>query len=240
MLGFPVSTEFNKRIPKQKFYENLSVTPSMRHVFANGIRSVYWRNKLSSSTLNIAAGDTVTEVEAFEVCLNEPNLDESVLRQMDKKIPYHILFVLTCDGKAQAWIGYKEASASGGNAFKVDRYYHSDWISESELKLRIDGLDMDSIYENFVRQVAGSALQRSLGNNLKASIERDERRRLLERQIDMLEGKMRKEKQLNRQMEMNAKLKKLRKDMENIGTNDIMDSTFPLQNGGSTNGTHEI
>ena len=25
MLGFPASTEFGKRIPKQKFYENLDV-----------------------------------------------------------------------------------------------------------------------------------------------------------------------------------------------------------------------
>ena len=34
MLGFPASTEFNKRIPKQKFYENLEVSPALRRVFA--------------------------------------------------------------------------------------------------------------------------------------------------------------------------------------------------------------
>ena len=27
MLGLPKTTEFNKRIPKQKFYENINVTP---------------------------------------------------------------------------------------------------------------------------------------------------------------------------------------------------------------------
>ena len=30
MLGLPKSTEFNKRIPKQKFYENIAVTPAMK------------------------------------------------------------------------------------------------------------------------------------------------------------------------------------------------------------------
>lgn len=27
MLGLPKSTEFSKRIPKQKFYENLDISP---------------------------------------------------------------------------------------------------------------------------------------------------------------------------------------------------------------------
>ena len=121
MLGFPVSTEFNKRIPKQKFYENLDVSATLRRVFVDQIRIVYWRNKLAASTLNIAAGEAVTEIEVFEVRLNEPKLDEAVLKQIDKEIPYHLLFILTCDGKAQAWIGYKEAAASGSNAFK--RYF---------------------------------------------------------------------------------------------------------------------
>lgn len=74
-------------------------------------------------------------------------------------IPYHILFILTCDGKAQAWIGYKEAAASGSNAFKVSRYYHTDWMPEDELHLSIDGLNMDAIYESLVRQIAGDKLQ---------------------------------------------------------------------------------
>lgn len=30
MLGLPKTTEFNKRIPKQKFYDNLAVTPALK------------------------------------------------------------------------------------------------------------------------------------------------------------------------------------------------------------------
>lgn len=214
MLGFPVSTEFNKRIPKQKFYENLDVSPTLRRVFVDQIRIVYWRNKLAASTLNIAAGEVVSEVEVFEVRLNAPKLDEAVLKQIDKEIPYHILFILTCDGKAQAWIGYKEAAASGSNAFKVNRYYHTDWMPEDELQLRIDGLNMDTVYESLVRQIAGDKLQAESGESLKESVERDEKKKQLEKQIAALESKMRKEKQLNRRMEMNAELKKLRKELE--------------------------
>lgn len=214
MLGFPASTEFNKKIPKQKFYDNLDISPALRRVFVDQIRLMYWRNKLAASTLNIATGEAVTEIEVFEVRLNDPQLDEAVLKQIDKEIPYHILFVLTCDGKAQAWIGYKEAAASGSNAFKVSRYYHTDWMPENELHLGIDRLNMDAVYESLVRQIAGDKLQTDSGESLKESVERDEKKKQLEKRISVLENKMKKEKQLNRRMEMNSELKKLRKEME--------------------------
>ena len=217
VVGFPQSTEFNKRIPKQMFYENLEVSHALRRVFVDQIRLVYWRNKLAASTLNIAAGEAVTEIEVFEVRLNDPQLDEAVLKQIDKEIPYHILFILTCDGKAQAWIGYKEAAASGSNAFKVSRYYHTDWMPEDELHLSIDGLNIDAVYESLVRQIAGDKLQTDSGESLKESVVRDEKKKQLEKQISTLENKMKKEKQLNRRMQMNAELKRLGKEMKKLG-----------------------
>ena len=69
---------------------------------------------------------------------------------------------------------------------------------------------MDAVYENFVRQIAGDELQADAGESLQASVARDERRRQLEKQIAALENKMRKEKQLNRRMEINAELKKMK------------------------------
>ena len=216
MLDFPKSTEFNKRIPKQKFYENIDITPALKRVFVEQIRLIYWQNKMAATTLNLAAGETVNEIEVLEVRLNAPQLDEAVLRQIDREIPYHILFILTCDGKAQAWIGYKEAAASGSNAFKVSRYFHTDWVTANELQFRVDGLNMDAVYENPVRQIAGDALQADSGKSLQASVERDEKRRQLEKQIAALESKMRKERQLNRRMEINAELKRLRMEGKRI------------------------
>ena len=214
MSNFPISTEFNKRIPKQKFYENLDVSPTLHRIFVDQIRLVYWRNKLAASTLNISAGEAVTEIEVFEVRLNEPRLDEAVLKQIDKEIPYHILFILTCDGNAQAWIGYKEAI--GADSFKVNRYYHTDWMPEDELKFSVDGLNMDEVYASLVRQVAGDALTADSGESLRESIERDEKKKLLEKQIAALESKMRRERQLNRKMEMNAELKLLRRNFYDL------------------------
>lgn len=216
MIGLPKSTEFNRRIPKQKFYENLTVSPTLKRVFIDQIKVIYWRNKIAATTINLAAGETVTEIELFEIRLNEQKLDESVLRQIDKEIPYHIVFLLEYDGKYQAWTAYKEAAASGNNAFKVGTYYHTEWLEESELPLKIEGLNIDKVYENFVRQIAGDALQAEKTESLKESVDRDNLRKELQKQIAVLQQKIRKEKQLNKQMKLNQELKKLRNELNQI------------------------
>ncbi|MCH4213044.1 MAG: DUF4391 domain-containing protein [Prevotella sp.] len=214
MLGLPKSTEFNKRIPKQKFYDNLNVSPALKRSFIDQIKVIYWANKIAASTVNLAEGKDVTEIEVFEVKLNIPTLDEAVLKQIDREIPYHILFILEYENQFQAWIGYKEAAGSGTAAFKVNKYYHTEWMLEDELPIKLEGLNIQTVYENFVRQIAGEALQSSQTESLKESVERDKQAEGLQKQIDKLQTKIRQEKQLNRQMQMNAELKDLRKSLE--------------------------
>ena len=215
MLGLPKTTEFNKRIPKQKFYDNMDISPALKKVFVEQVRIIYWKNKIAASTTNLAAGNNVTELEVFEVRLNSPVLDDSLLRQIDKEIPYHILLLLEYQGKYQAWIGYKETAASGNKTFKVNGYYQTEWLDEDELPLKIVGLNVDAVYENFVRQIAGDKLKtKTVGESLKDSVKRDEQKQSLQKQIATLEAKIRKEKQLNKQMQMNNELKKLKKELE--------------------------
>lgn len=215
MLGFPPSTEFNKRIPKQKFYENATVHPAIKRLFTDQLRCIYWRNKLAVSTLNLTDGERVTEIEIFELCLTGPKLNETVLRQIDCEIPYHILFVLSYANKVQAWIGCKDTSENG-NA-KISRYLHTDWMPGTELSLVINGLSLDAVYDGLVRQIAklqgeNWSAEYSIEENIQRSAEREK----LQKQITALENKIRKEKQFNRQVEMNATLITLRKELEKL------------------------
>lgn len=215
MLNLPKTTGFGKRIPKQKFYENLTITPSIKQEFIEKIKIIYWRNKIAPTTINLAEGKNFVEIEVFEIRLNTPSLDESVLKLIDKEIPYHILFILSYNEKYQLWIGYKE-SINGKTSFKVDGYYHTDWLSKDEICLDINGLDMDTVYENFVRQVAGDSLKVENGENLKKSIEREHKKQELQKQIEKLTKSVRKEKQFNKQMELNKQLKNLKNELISI------------------------
>lgn len=207
MLNLPASAAFNRRIPKQKFYEELPLPPALRRVFVGQINAIWWRSKIAPATANLAPGRTVTELEVFELQLAQPSLDEGVLRAIDKRIPYPILYLLTCDGRCQAWIGYQPAGQAGAQV-----YYHTAWQPQEDLMLELRGLDTDAAYENFVRQIAGGALNAPATEPLQQSIARDQRRRALEKQIAVLQNKIRREKQLNRQVELNQELKRLRKE----------------------------
>ena len=216
MLGLPSTTEYNKRIPKQKFYENLSVTPALKRIFVEQIQSVIWANKIAPATINISAGKEVTEIEVFRIVLNSDTLDESALRQMDKQIPYHILFVLEYNEKYQIWIGYKEQS-TGDNAFKVNKYYHTEWLDEQSAKVKIEGFDTDKVYENLVRQIGG--IESSTDNSLGEQIADKERREKLEKEIVKLEKLARAEKQPKKKFELVQKVKELKREMIVNGEN---------------------
>ena len=66
---------------------------------------------------------------------------------------------------------------------------------QDELPVHLDGLSLDAVYENFVRQIAGTALGSDESATLKESIEQQKQREQLEKQIAALESKIRKEKQ---------------------------------------------
>ncbi len=217
MLDLPKSTEFNKRIPKQKFYENMNISPKVKKIFTEQVKIIYWRNKIATSTTNLSTGTTVTEIEVFEIKLNSPILDDELFRQIDKVIPYHILYLLEYQGKYQAWIGYKEILISKNNTIKINSYYHTNWDDLDNLSLKMEGLSIDKVYENFIRQIAGEKLKtKDTEETLKESIERNERRQFIQKEIDVLNTKMQREKQLNKKMEMNTELKRLKKEWDVI------------------------
>jgi hypothetical protein len=176
MLDLPQSTVFGKRIPKQKFYDNLDVTPQLRRIIVEQINLITWQNKIAPTTINMAAGENVSEIEVIAIRLNQRELDKRVLPLIDKEIPYHILFLLEYCGEVQAWIGYKEQAKAF--AFKPGTYYHTEWLAPEALNLRIDGLNMDKVYENFIRQIAGERFDNA-DSEVKEAVNRDERRRKL-------------------------------------------------------------
>jgi hypothetical protein len=78
----------------------------------------------------------------------------------------------------------------------------------------MEGLNLDAVYENFVYQIAGDTLQAGDNESLQDAVQRDEKIKNLKKQIEMLQAKIRKEKQLNVQMKLNGELKKLKKELE--------------------------
>ena len=202
MLGLPRSTEVNRRVAKEKLYQNATLAPQTREMIKDQIDSVFWRNKLADSTMAISAGETVAEIQIFEIQLRQRELDKRVLPAIAKAIPYKILFILVFGDEAQLWI---EVSGT---------FYNTDWQPLGGFALKFEGLNLDAVYENLARQISGGRL--GTEGDIEEAVDRDKKRQKLERDIAALEKKLLREKQFNKQVELNGELKRLRKELEEL------------------------
>ncbi|PKK40551.1 hypothetical protein ABB02_00222 [Clostridiaceae bacterium JG1575] len=202
MLGLPRSTEVNRRVAKEKIYAHATMTPSLRDIIKNQVESIIWRNKLSDTTIGLATGQDVKEIQVLEISLRQQSLDKRVLSAINKAIPYKIVFILTFEDVAQTWI---EVS---------DTFYCTEWYSVHGAILKLEGLNLDTVYETMARNIARGRLDS--GKDLAYAVEKDKLRLKLEREISHLNKKMLREKQFNKQVELNGELKRLQEELEHL------------------------
>lgn len=203
-----------RQIAKKRFLQELSLGSPARRSLDDDVHAIYWTASLKEASLHLPPGKEVTEIEVFTLALRQPHIDEALLTAIDRAIPYHILCLLTYEGRTQAWISYKE-TAQANEAFRVEKYYHTDWQVAEELPLALRGTSLDEVYENLVRAIAGECL-RLQGGSLRAAVQEDEQRAAIEKEIAALTKKRNREKQLNRKMELNARIKKLRRALQGV------------------------
>lgn len=212
MFGLPLSTEKKMIVAKQKFYEQTKISSALKKLFEDQIHSIRLQNILSVNTLNIAAGRCVDAIMIIEIQLRADRLDDKILRLIDKAMPAPIIFVLSRGNWRQACAAYKEVSTVG-------KYFKTDWVGEDQLTLKLHGLTLDEVYENFFRQIGGSAL--AIGMTLKDAVKRAEEISEIERKLLTLRRKIRSEKQFNRQFELNERLKKLQAELETLQRGEV-------------------
>lgn len=211
MIDLPAASFLNQRIPKQAFYTNLHLNPGERRALSAQVDSIIWRNKLSANTLNITPGENVLELQVFELRLSEGVEECTLLDVIDSQLPYHLLFLLVKGEQAKASIAYKQAvQGSGKNAFKVLARFDTPWLQEEALQLPLSSLNMDSLYEGWVKTLAGDRLSPRPGEGIAQALERNKQRQALEKRIAQLEKKAWSENQPKKRFELVQEVKALK------------------------------
>ena len=155
MIAFPEYAKVGKIVAKEHFYG--SVDTATKNLFQNEIARIIWEYKLAPDTINLPAKKWL-EVEVFRITLKNNEIPEKVLKTIDSAIPYPILFIIEKGSIEKAVICYKQQNTKDGNSAKVDTYFSTDWNDDKLNNIRIEGLDIDAVFENFIRQIAGDRL----------------------------------------------------------------------------------
>lgn len=214
MYGLPKSTEFNKKVPKNSFYEKLDVSNKIREKFISDIQDIVWSHKIAENTINVPKGIEVTEIEVFKINLKLKNYSEDIINLIDKKISYHIIFIISYENNAKVRLSYKKQNTKG--EFSIEKTFETEWMPEYEIEIRISGLDLDKVYENIIREIGSKELSQTKTADLETEIKNLEEREKLIKKIETLTKKKNREKQVDRKLELRTEIKKLEKELEKL------------------------
>lgn len=210
---YPLKTKFNKPIPKNKIYEKASINTALKDKIVKQIEKIIWLHKLSSTTLNLNATDSITEIQVFDIELKQDNLDEDVLRAIDRAIPFPIIFQLKKKDKVQIKSAYKRINELDTNKWIVDKYFSSPWIDISHPKEPIPTvLNLEKLYEVIIKELIPNIT--STKKSLKEEVETHKELEKLNKLYEQLKAKRNKEKQFNKKVELNAQLKQIKSEIK--------------------------
>lgn len=202
-------------MPKAKFMNLAELSTPVRAEFQNNVERLILANILRQETTNISKGKNVQEIDVFEFLLKEKQVSNNLIKEIDVAIPKYILFVFKCNNAIQLAISYKEPSIND-NKYKVIKTYKTEWQKEENITLEITGLDLDAVYNSFITQIANGQVETDETTDIKSAVEKSINVEKLQKKIETLKSKIRKEPQFNKQLTMKNELKELQKTLEEV------------------------
>ena len=186
----------------------------MKTHFVNDVVNITWLYKLSAKTLNVMDADNLKEIEVFVAQLKQPDCPPDLFSFIDANMPHHIIFILTHNENAMLLINYKDWADSTHTRFKITQTFSSPWVAIAELSLAVQGQSLPRIYDNFVAQVSGIGEHKA--GTMAEIITLKQVIAKAESELLALQKKMRREPQLDVQMQMNKLVKAKRKELEEL------------------------
>lgn len=215
LFAYPKQAEFNRVLPKSKIYEHARPSRSVRERFVAEVDQIVWRYKLAPETLNLPTRPGVPEIEIFSVSLRTSELSESVLRTIDKAIPFPIFFELSQGERIKSTVAYKRPSDADSTKWVVDAYFETTWFPAGQGREPLPvALDLFSLYEQVLRRHIN--LPAKPGESLKEQVERINAIRAKQAECRKLEARLQQEVQFNRKVELNRELRTLKNELSSL------------------------
>lgn len=213
-FNFPQTTLVNKVVPKTSFYRFMDINNKLKQLFINDVEKIVWLYKLAPSTLNVKNGRSVHEITVFEVFLKSEDFSEELFRFIDEKMPRHIVFIIRAGERSRLFVNYKDWIDEQKGLFSITQSFVTPWIKTENCRLEIQGLTLDRVYDNFVSQISGLIFSEE--KDLSELVELDKEIKSKKREVELLRNRIKKEKQYNRQLELNNHRKKLVKQLATL------------------------
>jgi Domain of unknown function (DUF4391) len=219
LFEYPKKATFGRVLPKTKIYERGRPSTKVKELFVHQVEQIVWKYKLAPETINIRATKSVPEIQIFNITLKTGELKEDVLRCIDKAIPFPILYEIYYNGKCRAVSAYKRPSEADAAKWVVSSYFESGWLAEGKPRKPLPiALNLGALYEELLSPLIPYA-QRNKAKSKESLQERVERAELInarQQELTKTETRLRKEKQFNRKVEINADIRAIKTQLKEL------------------------
>jgi hypothetical protein len=210
-LKFPRTTMVGKPVPKTAFYKHLEVNTKIKQHFVDDVTRIDWLYKLAPSTINVEDGKLVHEIVVFSAELKSKDCPDDVFLFIDQNMPRHVVFILEYDNRYKVLLNYKEWKDGQNSQFKIIKTFATDWLADDQLVLNLEGQNMDALYEALAGQVSGFGTKKA--EDTKRIVELEGLIDKAKREVATIQKRIRNERQLNRQMELNGEARGIKKQI---------------------------
>ncbi len=215
LFEYPGNAAFGRVLPKSKIYEHGSPGTATKELFVRQVEQIVWQYKLSPETINIKGTPSVPEIQVFSISLKDGELKTEVLRCIDQAIPFPILFELRYDGKVKPVAAYKRPSEADAGKWIISEYFDGDWApGDTPRKPLPMVFDLETLYGHLLMPLMPYPARPA--EELQAWVERMELISLKQRELERCEARLRKEKQFNLKVAINAEVRDLKQELENL------------------------
>ena len=217
LFAYPKQAEFDRTLPKNKIYEHSGANTRLKDLFVEQVEKIVWRYKLAPETINLAAKPGVPEIQVFAIQLKTSELHRDVLRCIDGAVQFPIIFELThgqgADARSQVVAAYKRPSETDLASWVCSDYFESGWIPATAERTPLPlALDLGGLYEQLLRRLVPVAARPN--ESLGVQVIRVEQVRAKEREVAQAQVRLAKEKQFNRKVEANSRLRQLTTELQ--------------------------
>ena len=219
LIAYPKQAAFGRVLPKNKIYEHSGANTRLQRLFVEQVEQIVWQYKLAPETINLSARPGVPEIQIFSIQLKFTELHEDVLRCIDGAVRFPILFELNQghgdQAKTQVVAAYKRPNEANASRWVLSSYFHSDWMPASTARTAMPvALDMAHLYAGLLQALL--PLPARSQEALSDWIERIEQAEAKRREVEKTQARLAKEKQFNRKVEINAALRQLKTELEQL------------------------
>lgn len=215
LLAFPDKSAVNRQITKKKLFEWIQANTTIKNLFTAQVERMIWAYKLCPETINLSSKEDVEEIQIFEIFLKGNELSNELLKTIDKAIPSPILFVIYKDRSIQYRAAYKRINDTDSTKWVVGDYFESAWIAKRYQKSDLpQALDLKSLYHSLLQTLI--PLTKRQDESIEQLLSRYQTLNQLERKSEQLQKKLHQEKQFNNKVEINAQLRGVKKQIEQL------------------------